>query len=489
MLDDAKTLATCGSLGAVVKTEARWRRYRALLERVDLGRCRRAVRELGPREQGKEIIARLRERLYGRQGRQAVSFLLSSLMLGSTAVFVTAYTPAYALQLDGQPIGTVYHAEAVEDARLQVEAQVSALLGTPYDLQLDLEYDYSLAARSELLQRGELVQVFYEAVPELKPAFVLRVDGEELFAMASGDSVEAVLETIRLSFESEQTTELYFANDIQIVRKYIPQDEAATEPAEALAALGYVSAPGEVAMQSVSHSAADAAEGSAERSGEMSSASESLLTVVRQEEISVERVIPSPVQRVADANLYIGEEKTLVTGQDGTESVRMEITSKNGRLLYEEELYSTVQVAATETVVAYGTKERPADYGTGSFRWPTEGRITSPYGYRYIFGSTSFHQGLDIANSSGTALVAADTGRVTKAGYQGSYGNLIVIDHNNGYETYYAHCSSLAVSVGDVVEKGDYIGAMGSTGRSTGSHLHFEVRINGETRDPIGYLP
>ena len=116
------------------------------------------------------------------------------------------------------------------------------------------------------------------------------------------------------------------------------------------------------------------------------------------------------------------------------------------------------------------------------------GTITSYYGGRYIFGSYDFHLGLDIACPYGTAIQAADGGTVTYSGWKGSYGNLVVITHDNGMQTYYAHNSSLLVSVGDKVYQGQTIAAAGMTGSATGYHCHFEVRVNGSTVNPLSYL-
>ena len=100
----------------------------------------------------------------------------------------------------------------------------------------------------------------------------------------------------------------------------------------------------------------------------------------------------------------------------------------------------------------------------------------------------SYHRGIDIARPSNYTLKAADNGTVTYAGWDGSYGNKVVINHNNGYETVYAHLSSIGVSVGQVVAQGAKIGVMGSTGNSTGTHLHFEVLKNGALVNPLSVL-
>ena len=136
---------------------------------------------------------------------------------------------------------------------------------------------------------------------------------------------------------------------------------------------------------------------------------------------------------------------------------------------------------AVDEIVRVGTKQSLA---TGKFINPTVGRFTSPFGPRW----GRFHYGIDIANSVGTDIKAADGGIVTRAGSAGSYGNLIIIDHQNGTSTRYAHLSRIDVKVGQAVEQGQSIAKMGNTGRSTGSHLHFEVRVGGVAQNPLNYV-
>ena len=114
----------------------------------------------------------------------------------------------------------------------------------------------------------------------------------------------------------------------------------------------------------------------------------------------------------------------------------------------------------------------------------TGGTITSVYGRR----SSGFHTGLDLATSTGTPIYASASGTVTFAGTQGGYGKLVIIDHGNGYQTYYAHCSAIYVTAGQKVNQGDNISAVGSTGNSTGPHVHFEIRYNGSTLNPQNYI-
>ena len=129
---------------------------------------------------------------------------------------------------------------------------------------------------------------------------------------------------------------------------------------------------------------------------------------------------------------------------------------------------------------------------SGTFTWPLPGytNASSAYGWRThpIFGTRKFHKGEDIPAPTGVAIVAADGGTIITAGSVSGYGNCVVINHGNGITTLYGHMSSIAVSVGQKVSKGQTIGYVGSTGNSTGPHLHFEVYVNGATQNPMSYF-
>jgi murein DD-endopeptidase MepM/ murein hydrolase activator NlpD len=136
----------------------------------------------------------------------------------------------------------------------------------------------------------------------------------------------------------------------------------------------------------------------------------------------------------------------------------------------------------TSSVARVLTPDAGVVSATGNWIWPAAGRITQPW--------RSWHRGADIANSGGGAILAADSGTVVVAGWPDNwgYGNRVMLDHGNGFQTLYAHMSKISVAVGQRVNRGDVLGQMGSTGRSTGTHLHFEIRNGGAGLDPLGYL-
>lgn len=159
-----------------------------------------------------------------------------------------------------------------------------------------------------------------------------------------------------------------------------------------------------------------------------------------------------------------------------------------------EENRRKANAAANESANNNGGETTDNSSSSGKFQWPVPSshNITSPYGYRIhpISGTRKLHAGIDIGAAGGSNIVAGDSGTVilSSFGYNGGYGNYIIISHGNGVTTRYAHCSNLYVSTGETVTRGQVIAAVGSTGASTGNHCHFEVRINGESKQPLNYL-
>lgn len=153
----------------------------------------------------------------------------------------------------------------------------------------------------------------------------------------------------------------------------------------------------------------------------------------------------------------------------------------NGSVVDEELLYSKLLKAPQNKIVAIGTKSNIVGM---AFIRPARGYISSYFGQRW----GRMHQGIDIAAPTGTPICSADDGVVVFAGWMSGYGNCVIIDHGSGYKTLYGHASKIYTSEGKRVSKGEKIAAVGSTGRSTGPHLHFEVRKNNIPQNPLKYV-
>lgn len=207
-------------------------------------------------------------------------------------------------------------------------------------------------------------------------------------------------------------------------------------------------------------------------------------------EVSVEReifkhdVVPYEVKVQETDSLPKGETKLKQQGKDGKKSTYYVEKTTNGKQVSQNILSETVVAQAVPEVRLKGTKETPSR-GSGQLTWPTVGGyVSSNTGYRW----GKMHKGIDIARPSNRTIKAADNGVVVSAGNSGGYGNKVVIDHGNGMRTVYAHLDSIGVSSGQTVAAGSKIGIMGSTGNSTGVHLHFELYVNGKLVNPLSYL-
>ncbi len=211
---------------------------------------------------------------------------------------------------------------------------------------------------------------------------------------------------------------------------------------------------------------------------------EPVVKVIVEETSKVKEEIPYQTKTEDDANMWRGDTKVQQSGQKGERVVSYSITRENGRTVQRQIINENVTKEPVDRVVKRGTKVS-ASRGTGQLAWPAVGGYISSYkGMRW----GRLHRGIDIARPTNRNILAADNGTVSFAGWNGGYGNMVRINHNNGMSTLYAHLASIDVSVGQTVGKGQKIGVMGSTGNSTGVHLHFEVYQNGQLRDPMDYL-
>ena len=189
------------------------------------------------------------------------------------------------------------------------------------------------------------------------------------------------------------------------------------------------------------------------------------------------------IEKISIVEKYETEMKDLIQSEEAISKLYVE---KPKQVVVAKKTTST-QYAATGSVnTSLTTSSAKANLGISLIR-PVSGIITSRFGAASAIRRSS-HTGLDLATASGTPIKAAASGTVTFSGYKGSYGNLMVITHTNGVQTYYGHCSQLYLSVGAAVSQGQTIAAVGSTGNSTGPHLHFEVRVNGTAYNPENYV-
>lgn len=377
------------------------------------------------------------------------------------AVVVSTCTLCYSIAPQGrEPVAYVQKTEAYQQAVCQVEAQVSQILQTSYAFPQDTQVHLTIAPKEQVQDTAELTASLMETVPQVQEAWVLTIDGCWAGACLTQEALHEALLLAQRACITEHTRSVRLLGQVELNQDYLPID-AALQTAE------------ELAQQLLG------------RTGDTASA---LLTVETTEEETYLRGLPCPVQEQEDAGFIVGTRQVLQEGTPGQERRTDLVTCRNGVEVARENLTAETLTEPTPTLVAVGTAQG-VDAAQGRFIVPTQGRLTSPFGPRTIFGGSGFHTGIDLANAIGTPIVAAADGTVSFAGTKGSYGTLLKLDHGNGFETYYAHCAKLLVPEGAWVSQGQTIALIGSTGRSTGPHLHFEVRWLGEALDPEACLP
>jgi len=188
---------------------------------------------------------------------------------------------------------------------------------------------------------------------------------------------------------------------------------------------------------------------------------DTVYSVAKKFQTDAQGIVDFPMNTFSDDETF-----TLVAGQT---------------LVVPDGIMPNEPVTSAPSIARLLTPDAGSVSATGSFVWPAFGNISQPFRW--------YHKAIDIANRGGGAILAADSGTVVVSGWSNAgYGNHVIIDHKNGYQTLYAHLSSISVLTGNSIGRGSVIGQMGSTGRSTGTHLHFEIRTGSGNVDPLGYL-
>ena len=376
--------------------------------------------------------------------------LMCSVLIGisSGSAMLNHYcTGGYKIVVEGKTIGYVESSDDYEKALSGVNDTLRADFGEEYILSPEAEITGVILDKKMLSSENELRNNIAMLSEYMTDGYVISLNGEDLCAFADKDDA---LDTLI------------------IMRSKYPVDGGATSLRENV----------EILPKQVSAAAIKTPEEAAQTlldSGKLNvkTTVNSIYHITKEYETIEE----------ADDTLLKGSRTVVTEGEVGEYEVSSLVEYNNGVLVGESIISETAVREPQTEVVKVGTKEIP-NMGTGTFIKPTQGSITSNYGGRW----GRMHNGIDIGASIGTPIKASDTGVVIFSGNKGSYGNLIKIDHKNGYVTYYAHCSRLAVSEGETVTQGQIIGYVGNTGNSTGPHCHFEIQQNGTPLNPLNFI-
>jgi len=440
-----------------------------------------------------------------------VIFLTAALSIGSVVLLGSLYTSGYAVTVDGVSMGQVATREEVEAAVDRVEKRASGILGYDYVLEQDVEFDFNLVRKDELVSVRGIETYLFDQIGEVMKTSVLTVNGQRIGAADDADALDLLLEELKAPYITENTLSVSFVEPVVVTKEYLSTSELTgvdsmreVLTSNSLEQVSYLVQAGDTFSGIANDHNMRMADLEALNPGfdvnrimvgDVLTISQAVpfLSVKTVDHEIYEGPVPYEVEEVLDDTIYEGNRTITTPGVEGSAIYDANVTYINGVEDHRDVNSMDVLTEPVTQVVHVGTKPRPKTMATGSFQWPIWGTITSGYGQRYIFGSYSYHSGIDIAAPYGSSIAAADGGKViwagTGTGGYWSYGNYVVIDHENGLQTIYAHCSSLCVSAGQRVYKGQTIAKVGSTGRSTGNHCHFQVKVNGTTVSPYGYLP
>ena len=406
--------------------------------------------------------------------------------------------------INGESVGYVKEQSDFEDVANYVEKRASALLGTPYQLEDEVSYKFAFINNDKVISPVDMQKKLFDGIDKIAVLYVLTVDGKIVGANESKLALEALLDGILDNYKSEDGAySVEYLQDIKITEQMISRDYEKSideisdimlsditcskthivESGQTLKAIADEYGTTVSEIQALNPEITP----SSLKAGEevLVSKALSFISVKQTRTITYSEEIPYETKTQSTDELYKNTKRVVTKGEEGEAQIVADVVYVDGVETERTIIEHIVLKEPTTEVVQIGTKNPPPTVATGSFKWPFWGTITSRFGYR----GRGFHTGLDIAGPKGSAIVAADGGTVTFSGWKGGYGNCLIIDHGNGKQTLYGHCSSLIVSSGTKVAKGQMIARVGSTGNSTGPHLHFEVIINGKQVNPISYLP
>lgn len=406
---------------------------------------------------------------------------------------------AYKITVDGETIGYTKNIDEVKNFIEELHKKEKQKIGMDIVLNQQIKFERLRVSNRELTDKHKIYAALENTMNFSCKAAAIMVDGKFVTALKNIEEAKKTLETLKNKYSKESDI-TYFKEDVRIEEKYIPPkyvtsfDEALkilqqpvknaiTYTVKENDSLWSIARDHDIYIADILKLNPGLTENL--KPGQIIYLSSEVpnITVVTEKSIVYKEEIPFETRLTKDDKLYTNQSKVLVEGKKGLKEVTAVVVSYNGIEVSKKIKRENVLEKPINKIVAVGSK-RISYVATGSFNYPARGIITSRFGPRW----GGFHTGVDIAASEGAPIYAADAGTVIFSGWEGGYGYLVKIDHNNGYVTYYGHASKLLVKKGDKVMKGQKIALVGSTGHATGPHVHFEVRKNGVPVNPLPYL-
>ncbi len=436
------------------------------------------------------------------------------IVCGAFIVNAASYDVVLGVYADGELVGYLNSKSPMSLASNAIQSDLTSLLGTEYKLNTKIEYSFVNVKSPEILNDSDCYRILYDiASADLTDAYALYIDGKYIASTQNFDELNQLLKSVQSTSDGKKNIK----NNISIVNQHALKSTVKT--VAEIAELLHVEASVDTQVEEINSSRVTAdildesystldvgiprfTDGNPKLTVPKTLSDGTKITTDKEEllhelnlvyikEEIVNESIPFAISYIESDDYYTGTQLLKTVGREGQVEITYEIEYDADGVISKTETGRRIVSEPITEVIVLGTSAAPTKNASGSFIWPTDAPVgvSSEYGGRMLFGSYDFHRGIDIPNWYGCDIWAADSGVVTYAGYNGSYGYYVQIDHGDGINTLYAHCSRLYVSAGDEVVQGDVIAAIGSTGVATADHLHFEITIDGAIVNPADYLP
>lgn len=427
----------------------------------------------------------------------------------STAVFMNIGTDIYVVSIEGRQAGYISEAsmvdQVVEEVKLDLSKDIEGLEIVFNKDALDVQVADVNEKEISLMTSEDLKSEILAAELCKANAWTVNVSGDNVVAASSKEDADAVLKGVQEHYQTEgsEIVSIGFKEDVLVTQAAVNVADI-MEPADAINLILTGTLEPKVYTVQDGDTVWDIAVANGMSPADLEKSNpgfdsnklkigqqlnlfevKPFVTVQMKEIITAKEKIEYNTVYESTNTLYNGQVKVKSPGVYGTKEVKSEVTKENGIVVASQQVATAVTAEPISQVTLKGTKSIATFTGSGSLSSPMgKIQVSSAFGSR----GGGRHTGVDLRNPKGTAIKAADDGVVTFAAYSGSYGNIVRLSHGNGLETWYAHCDTMSVSVGQTVSKGQTIATVGITGRATGYHLHFEVRKNGVPQNPMNYL-
>ena len=443
---------------------------------------------------------------YIRQNRIYLPALAAIIVLLVGLIWIFGIrTPGYAVYIDGEKEFAIKSNDDLQNIINKVEAREEKCCQQDLELATGVECKRAIVRRSQLISPAEVERKLATVLEFKVPAAAFIVNGKAIAYVESKAVASSLLDKLKSEYsqtdEGEKLVDISFAEQVKIkevsipAKKLVPENKAydlirtgSSNPEKYIVregdSLWLIARRNDMYVDDIVKANRLTTEDLQLDQELILVKSKPYISVVAQVEGEKTEEIPYETEVIVDKNSP-SSIRIKSEGQNGEKHIVYTASKRNGVIEKTNILEEKILKQAVNKVIVKGTRvTRVASRGgggSGNLDWPTYGPITQYYKGRA-------HSGIDIGGRTGQAIKAVDSGYVSFAGYQGGYGKFVIVNHGNGTITRYAHCSSINVSTGQRVGKGETIAALGSTGRSTGPHLHFEVLVNGSFTNPLNHL-